>query len=303
MLNEDCCQMKNIVVMLLAAIMMVACSDADRYGAMRQQLEDLISDKDAEIGVAVIVDGVDTVEVNGRGQFPMLSVYKLPIALAFADVAQAGAEMLPDTITLTRDDLLPDTYSPMRDRYTSCDTVRLPLNEVLAYSLQQSDNNASDVIVRLAGGMDRVRAALRRLGVEGVNVVSTEAEMHADNALCYRNSASPLAMARLMDRLAAEIPETGITREIKRLMETCATGADRLAKPLAGTGAVLGHKTGTGFTLPDGRLMAINDAGYVLLPDGRRYSIVVFIENSGYSMPETEALIADISAIVYDAVK
>ncbi|MCM1070735.1 MAG: class A beta-lactamase-related serine hydrolase [[Clostridium] fimetarium] len=295
--------MKNIVVMLLAAIMMVACSDADRYGAMRKQLEDFISDKDAEIGVAVIIDGADTVEVNGRGQFPMLSVYKFPIALAFDDGAQAGAEMLLDTITLTRDDLLPDTNSPMRDRYASCDTVRLPLNEVLAYSLQLSDNNASDVIVRLAGGMDRVRAALCRLDAAGVSVESTEAEMHADNALCYRNSASPLAMARLMDRFAAEIPESGITREIKRLMETCATGTDRLAKPLAGTGAVLGHKTGTGFTLPDGRLMAVNDAGYVLLPDGRRYTIAVFVANSGYSMAATEALIADISAIVYNAVK
>ena len=83
-------------------------------------------------------------------------------------------------------------------------------------------------------------------------------------------------------------------------METCPTGANRLAKPLAGTDAVFGHKTGTGFTLPGGRLMAINDAGYVHLPDGRSYSIAVFIENSGYDMQQTEEIIARISEIVYN---
>ncbi|MDE6380897.1 MAG: hypothetical protein K2L11_10520 [Muribaculaceae bacterium] len=62
---------------------------------------------------------------------------------------------------------------------------------------------------------------------------------------------------------------------------------------------LIGHKTGTGFTLPDGRLMGINDVGYVHLPNGRSYSIAVFIENSGYDMPQTEEIVAEISEIVY----
>lgn len=65
-------------------------------------------------------------------------------------------------------------------------------------------------------------------------------------------------------------------------------------------GGVTGHKTGTGFELPDGRLMAVNDAGYVHLPDGRRYSIAVFIDNSGYDLEASEALIAEISRIVVE---
>ena len=42
-----------------------------------------------------------------------------------------------------------------------------------------------------------------------------------------------------------------------------------------------------------------NDAGYVFLPDGRRYTITVFVEDSGYDMARTSALIAEISGIVY----
>ncbi len=45
--------------------------------------------------------------------------------------------------------------------------------------------------------------------------------------------------------------------------------------------------------------MAVNDVGYVHLPDGRRYSIAVFIADSGYDMKTTEGFVADISAIVY----
>ncbi len=94
-----------------------------------------------------------------------------------------------------------------------------------------------------------------------------------------------------------------ISTEIKHLLESCKTGGNRLAKPLIVTNAIIGHKTGTGFTLPDGRLMAINDAGYVHLPNGHSYSIVVFIKDSGYDGEATEALIAEISRIVFSNIR
>ncbi len=69
------------------------------------------------------------------------------------------------------------------------------------------------------------------------------------------------------------------------------------------TNAVIGHKTGTAFKLPGGRIMAVNDAGYVHLPNGHRYSIAVFIENPGYDMEQTETLIAEISQIISPNIK
>ncbi len=45
--------------------------------------------------------------------------------------------------------------------------------------------------------------------------------------------------------------------------------------------------------------VAVNDVGYVHLPNGRHYSIAVFIENSGYDMEQTEDLISKISEIVF----
>lgn len=209
-------------------------------------------------------------------------------------------------MAIKREDLHLDTFSPMTEKILASsqmitEPLLMPLSEILAYMLQQSDNNASDIALREAGGVGRVREYLKRLGINDVNVNSSEAEMHVDNSLCYANSATPLAMAELLDKFDIEFSDS-VSHEIKYLMETCSTGQNRLAKPFEDGSIVIGHKTGTGFTLPDGRLMAVNDAGYVHLPDGRRYVIVVFVEDSGYDMAQTEAMIAEISGIVYQSI-
>ena len=98
-------------------------------------------------------------------------------------------------------------------------------------------------------------------------------------------------------------------------MIECETGAAKLPAPLKESGAVIGHKTGSGYrlpdgrltscndigfvTLPDGRLTSCNDIGFVTLPDGRTYFIAVFIKDSALADAENDRLIADISAIAY----
>ena len=67
-----------------------------------------------------------------------------------------------------------------------------------------------------------------------------------------------------------------------------------------GDGVTLGHKTGTSDRDALGRAIGTNDVGFVLLPDGRRYVIAVFVKDSHESDEANEALIADISRIVYE---
>lgn len=288
----------NLIILTAVLCLCASCTRTSDYAHLQSEIEQIISDKDATIGVAVIIDGIDTISVNGDRPFPMLSVYKLPIALALGDYAHTEAQIVPDSIAITKGDLLPDTYSPMRDRYAGIDTVKVHINELLAYSLQESDNNASDILLGLLPEVGYVTQYLQRGGFGDITVSSSEAEMHEDISLCYANTATPLAMASLLSHFDKDCDDA-YSRTIKQLMETCTTGQNRLVKPLADTNIIVGHKTGTGFELPDGRLMAINDAGYVHLPNGRTYSIAIFIENSGYDMPTTEAIIAQISHAVY----
>lgn len=291
------------IIMLLC---LCGCTYDTGYVGLQDILTEYCNDKDAKIGIGVIIDGKDTVAVNGDKPFPMLSVYKFPIALSLGEYCRTHNMSLNHQVAIKREDLHLDTYSPMTEKILASsqmmtEPLHLPLSEILAYMLQQSDNNASDIALREAGGVGRVSEYLKRLGINDVNVNSSEAEMHVDNSLCYVNSATPLAMAELLYKFDVEYSDP-ISHGIKNLMESCSTGRDRLVKPLVDKSIVVGHKTGTGFMLPDGRLMAVNDVGYVHLPDGRRYAIAVFVEDSGYDMAHTEALIAEISGIVYQSI-
>ena len=93
--------------------------------------------------------------------------------------------------------------------------------------------------------------------------------------------------------------DTRILEAVGAMMMQCATGNNRLPQPLMPTNAMIGHKTGTGGVNSQGRISGVNDAGYVFLPNKQGYAIAVFIADSGYSMQETEKMIADISEIVF----
>ena len=199
-----------------------------------------------------------------------------------------------DSCLVTADDLHRDTYSPMLQKYAEVDTASITFDELLTYALQQSDNNASDILLNRIGGAASANEYVSGIGIEGVTIKWSEDDMHIDMSRCYENSATPVAMAKLMWTFDFQCNDT-LSKRIKQLMESCETGQGRLAKPLIETNAVIGHKTGSGFVNPDGSLMAVNDAGYVHLPDGTRYSIAVFIADSHYDMEHTEDIIADIS--------
>ncbi len=296
--------MKPFIIGIFTLILLWSCTSQAPYADLQKSLNEYAEGYDAKIGIAVIIDGKDTIAVNGYDEFPMLSVYKFPIALALADSYRQRDITLNYPIAILPEDLHADTYSPMTEKILASsavmtDTLMMPTVDLLGYMLQQSDNNASDIALRIVGSAENVTLYLRQMGITDVHVRNSEAEMHNDNTLCYANSATPIAMAELMDQFDRNFTDS-ISLELKRLMETCSTGSDRLPKPLGDI--VIGHKTGTGFTLPDGKLMAVNDAGYVHLPDGHNYSIAVFIKDSGYDMMQTEKMIADISEIVLNAI-
>ncbi len=262
------------------------------------ELAEYVSDKDADIGIAIIINGEDTIDINGNRYYPMLSVYKFPIALSVGEECRRRGVDFTESVTVMADDLLEDTWSPMRDRYAKHDSVSLSIYQLLTYALQQSDNNASDILLRYSGGPAIVDHYIKYLINSGIDIKSSEDDMHRDILNCYENCATPIAMARLIDAFRKEYNDT-LSAEIKSIMSQCQTGLDRLAAPLINTDAKLYHKTGTGDTLPNSRLLAINDVGYVDLPDGNSYTIVVFITDSAADYPTTQSYIADISTITY----
>lgn len=279
------------------------------YGAIRtlsaQNLEQSIRaylvGKQAEVGMAVIFNGTDTLTVNNDNRYPLMSVVKFHQALAVADTLTALSESVDHEVLVTPEDLKPNTYSPLRDRYPQ-GNVTLPLRTLLEYTLQQSDNNACDLLFRLYGGPQATDRYIRSLGLTDFAVQVTEDDMHRDAQTCYDNWSTPLEAVRLMEIfLKKSLFAKPIQEFLKTTLMECKTGTDRLPAPLAGTGARIGHKTGTSDRDASGRWTAINDLGFVLLPDGRYYTIAVFVKHSRESAEDTARIIADISRLVYSS--
>lgn len=277
----------------------------DKANRLHTYLESYINTKDARIGVAVIINGRDTVSVNGTREFPMMSVFKFPLALAVAKWLDANSMTLDDYLAFGSNALNENTYSPMLKKYGKKNLYKLSVRELLEWSLIESDNNTTDILLKRIGGPGLAMIHLKDVaGDVDINIAASEEDMYNDNYLSYLNRSTPLAMATLFDRFYSEIKGRSNTfSEIASMLERCKTGEDRLPAPLKSTDAVIGHKTGTGWKKQDGRIMAINDCGYVKLPNGTNYSIAVFVADSAYDIDETSKLIAEISEIVYDELK
>lgn len=284
----------------VSTVIIMACSSVEKeYETLERQLKEYVADKDARIGIAVIIDGCDTVQVNGRKEFPMLSVFKFPLALAVAAYCDNHDILFSDSIPIIANEIKINTWSPLREKYGITD-LRLSISELLSFSLKESDNNACDILLRLLGGPEEVNRFITESGFPEILVSVSEDDMHRDIYMSYLNRTTPIEMARLLERFNTVIRHTSDKyQQIAELMESCATGTDRLARPLLSTNVVIGHKTGTGDINSQKRIIAVNDCGYVNLSDNRHYAIAVFIADSAYDLTESSHIIADISEIVF----
>lgn len=271
-----------------------------RQTQLETQLKEAIKGKKAEIGIAVIIDGKDTITVNNDIHYPLMSVFKFHQALALADYMGKQRQSLETRLPIKKSDLKPDTYSPLRDKYPQ-GGIEMSIADLLKYTLQQSDNNACDILFDYQGGPNAVNKYIHSLGIRECAIAGTETAMHEDLNLCYENWTTPLAAAELVEIFRKKPLFPNVYKDfIFQTMVECQTGQDRLAAPLLDKKVTVGHKTGTGDLNAKGQQIGCNDIGFVLLPGGRTYSIAVFVKDSEENNQANSKIIANISRIVYE---
>ena len=286
------------------------------------------------VGVAVMhFERGEGVSLNGRERFPMASVYKLPIALQVLDRAGCGTLSLDDTVSLSSADLRTGSgWIAARHRRLG----HLSVEDLLFAMLVDSDNTASDYLLRLAGGPEAVSARMRALGVPDVRVDRYEAAMALDyagvdtappettwtidalwqlkkevpadereaSAAAFltdpRDTTTPEAMANLLVRvLRGEVLGWDDTHRLLEIMSRARTGPERLRGQLP-EGTRVAHKTGT-WSTSYGITAAVNDVGVITLPaDAGHLVVAVFVKGSNKSHSRIERTIAALARAAYD---
>lgn len=326
--------MRRRVAASVVALFMVAAPAA----AQRSPLADLDAPLRAAaaraggtVGIAVVDASTgERWSLNGGHAFPMMSVYKVPIAVAVLDDVARGALALDDSFAFRARDTRP-FRSPLTREHPR-GGVTLSLGDLLAASVHLSDNAAVDRLLGIAGGPEAVTGSLRRLGVRGVRVDREEgAQAMAQLGVAMPPDPDRWSLA-MWDSIIASVPDSAAAAPLRRWMEdgldtaTPDGMADMLAAlakgellPARETRLLLGWMTDPasqprlrarlpeGVTLYDkagtslragGVSGAINDVGILEFSDGRRVVVAVFVMGSRRDPDEVRDAIAEVGRVV-----
>jgi beta-lactamase class A len=299
-----------------------------------REIQRIAAPLNGAVGVAIVhLESNRGVSLRGGERFPMASVYKLPIAIELLHQVACDQMSFDDVVPITSNDLRSGSGWIRHHRSR---TAALTVLQLLEAMLQDSDNTASDLLLRMCGGPAVVTERLRTIGIEDVRVDRLEANMSLDysgvedvppdstwtlaelarvkgavpvarrdeSARAFlddpRDTATPDAMAQLLAlvwRGGALGPDE--SSRLLEILERTRTGPGRLRGKLPPDTPVA-HKTGT-WSTTNGITAAVNDVGIVTLPgDAGHLAMVVFVKGSNRSPRHIERGIASIARAAYD---
>jgi len=322
----------------LASLVLLAASACAHEPPLRGSLARVAVTPDGRGRVAVSVLDLSRgtrASLQGDAWMPMMSVFKLPLAVLALDEIDHGRLRLDERLPIAEADV--DTAEDMPVATAWRNGQHAPTIEaLLGWLIQDSDNTAADQLLALLGGGAAATARLQALGVSGIRIVEPEVAIGARlecsglaapaggwtwaavNACPDPPDALRAAAARheveasgnvatadglvdLLDRLARGALLTEASRRwLLRTMEGTRSGPRRL-KGMLPPGTAVAHRPGTAYTSEMGMSVAINDVGIVTMPDGRRFAIAAMESGSRASFEAQEDTIARIARSAWDA--
>lgn len=264
---------------------------------LSRKLHRITCPKDCRVGIAVM-EGRE-IQHTGNRKYPLMSVFKVFIAAAVLNRTDNEGIDLNTKLTVTREMIYENTYSPMIEKYKAY-PYEISIAELLERMVSESDNNACDILLEYIGGIKQLQAYLSNLGFQEIEVSVNEKEMNIDAEKQYLNRAYPADVVRFLKLIReGKILSPEHVDFLNKIMIKTKTGADKLKAGLP-ENIIIGHKTGSSSRTKEGIKIADNDAGFVILPDGRTYYIAVMVADSEMTDADNAAFISKISAAVYD---
>lgn len=323
----------SIVLALLLAFMLpallVAAPRPDghtHHARLQRELEALA--KRAQPGVFGIVvldpQSGERWRVNAGRAYPMMSVFKAPVAAAVFARVDSGVLSMAQAVQLTRADVVRGAAVPSIGAHFRGERMAFTVRQLLAAAVSQSDNTAVDALLKLVPPQD-VTAFLRAHGIVGMRVDMGEAGIgrvfeqlgpgqqppadetaEAQERRLQRGYRAFLADPRdrstpdaaadfLRQLLRGALLSPSSTHALLALLRG-QTQPDRMRQGLP-PDMQLADKCGTTYTL-DGLTAAYNDIGILTWPDGRSVIVAAFLTVSTASKAERGALFADLARTV-----
>jgi beta-lactamase class A len=227
------------------------------------------------------VDNGDFFSFNGSATFSAASLIKLPILIAFFQDVDAGKIKLDEMLLIQQTDVAEGSgdmqYAGVGTQYSALETA--------TSMIVNSDNTATNMIIRRLGGIQALNQRFRQWGLQQTLLRKPLPDLEGTNTTSPKELAS--LMALLNDGKLVSMKSRDRAFEIMRR-----TVNDSLLPSVMSPGSTIAHKTGDIGTM-------LGDVGMVDLPTGRRYAVTAMVKRP-HNDARAQDLIRQIAAIVYE---
>jgi beta-lactamase class A len=241
------------------------------------------------LGVYAFAAGTHRALAHRAGErFPLCSTFKAVLAAAVLARVDRGEEKLARPLPLTKADMVP--HAPVTEKHLALGSITV--EETCQAIIAVSDNPAANLLLKTIGGPAGFTAYVASLGDAVTRLDRWEVELNTAVEGDERDTTTPRAMARTLERIALgdALPATSRDKLVG-WMEDSTSGLKRLRAGLP-PGWRAADKTGTG---ENG---ATNDIAVFWPPAGPPIVVACYLTATAAPLAEREAVHAEVGSLV-----
>lgn len=228
--------------------------------------------------------------IDENSRYAMASTFKVALAASLLWQVDRKAFTLDHRLVVAKSDLV--SNSPGVEVKLMAGAEAMTVRDLIAAAVTQSDNAATNVLLRAIGGPSALTEFFRTIGDTTTRLDRYELELNSNVPDDTRDTTTPRAM---VDSLLAIFTREVLTLASRALlidwMSASRTGLERVRAGLPKSWNA-GDKTGSGAN------GAINDIVIGYPPERRPIFIAVYMSESKLTTPELSAAHAEIGRIV-----
>lgn len=294
--------MRYTIVGLLFLLIAGCTAPSESLDNLQTKIKQKLESLEGDFAVAFInlSDTTQTIFINAHEKFHAASTMKTPVMIELFKQAEAGKFSLNDSILIKNEfysivdsslykmDINEDSEGKLYEMIGQKTTMQ----KLMENMITSSSNLATNILIQKVGATN-VTQTMRSYGADSILVLRGVEDIKAyERGLSNRTTAYDEAMIYKKIAAGAAVSEEASAAMIEILKRQ---HFNEMIPAKLPEEVAVAHKTGW--------ITGVNhDAGIVLLPDGRRYILVLLSKNA----PNRENVLstfADISQMLYDFVK
>ncbi|RZL87854.1 MAG: class A beta-lactamase [Variovorax sp.] len=262
---------------------------AEPAAALSTQLAAIEKASGGRLGVGIL----DTAAGHSAGhrqdeRFPLCSTFKFLAGAAVLARVDQRKERLDRRVTFERRDLV--TYSPVTEKHVGPGGITVA--ELCDAAITLSDNTAGNLLLASLGGPQGLTAFMRSIGDTHTRLDRTEPTLNEARAGDPRDTTTPGAMARSMQKILLGDALTPASRaQLLQWLDANKTGGERIRAGLPADWKV-GDKTGSGAN------GATNDVAILRPPARAPILLAIYLTETQASAPARNKTLASVAQAV-----